>query len=297
MPISLAKSNFIRLTEIYKKPEFDGKLVQCKTTDGLELQGLFRKNPEDKTAVMFVHGTASAYALEDFEPALDQWCIDNDYAYLSTNNRGAHVLDDWQISGSAVEKFSDANKDFLAWLKFLKAAGIESVILCGHSLGTEKIVHFMKTENHKMVQSMILLSPADTVGCQDRYEKKIGKNYFKVAKNLVDKNQKYNLLPDEKAHAGVLPISAEAYLDFFSPDSELREALPFRKENKDCIEKFTIPTIAIVPDNDMWNITSAEDYAEKLREAGAKVKIVHCDHDLYMNISPIITKLMSEALK
>lgn len=257
-----------------KTRTISGKIVSCKTSDGLELHGIWKKN--GSTALLHTHGTASSYGIEAFEPDLMEWAKKNGWSFLSCNNRGAHVLENWQASGAAVEKFSDCPEDFKAWIGWLQENGIERIILSGHSLGTEKIAHFVRNFEIPSVVGVLFLAPSDTPGCQERWEKKYGKNYIEEAIGMKKKGKEKDLLYDLKAHSGVLPMTAEAYLDFYREGSELKDSLPFRTGK---IESLPVPVLALVPKKDEWGIKSAEEYSTILKNQGFTSIICDCDHD------------------
>lgn len=251
-----------------------GLKISANTEDGLILDGMYFPFYGSDTVLAHTHGTASFYNNEIFEPHLLEYCKRKGYGFLSFNNRGAHIFNDQ--CGAAYEKFSDSPKDIDAWLNRLKQNGIKNVILSGHSLGTEKIANYVKNHKHDMVKSILLLAPSDTIGNQNRYENKIGKCYMNEAKLMIMTNRGNELLSDQKAHAGVLPMSASAYFDFYTQGMPLDSALPFR--NRD-LEFFGIECFALVPNNDHYNITSTADYAHDLKKAGASVLICKTDHD------------------
>jgi pimeloyl-ACP methyl ester carboxylesterase len=229
------------------------------------------------TMLAHTHGTASCHGIEAFEQALKKFAESYDWGYLTFDNRGAHVLEDWQVSGAAVEKFTDSHLDLEAWIKLLKNMGTKNLILCGHSLGAEKIVDFMRRHFDPMVKGLILLSPADTPGAQEVWEGKSRKSYLKKAEHMVSRGEGENLLPDEKAHAGFLPMSAGTYLDFFAKDSCLRQVLPFKANE---LKVIPIPTIAVVPSKDEWCSTTPEDYFNKLQNINVMARFVQSDHNL-----------------
>lgn len=259
-------------SQYFKESTINGEVVTVTTSDGYELKGLYHSN--SSTVLAHTHGTASFYGNEVFEPELLKYCKNKGYGFLSFNNRGAHILS--ENSGAALELFSDCPKDFDAWLKYLKGVGVQKVILSGHSLGTEKIAHYIRNYSNSMIESVIFLSPSDTIGNQKRYEKQIGKTYFAEAQQYVNEGNPNKLLSDKKAHAGVLPMSAAAYLDFYSSGNALETALPFRNKY---IEKFSVPVKAFVPTNDHYNITSTESYANVLHNANVNAVICRTDHD------------------
>jgi hypothetical protein len=252
-----------------------GVMVSCKTEDGMQLYGLWKKM--GKTALFHTHGTASSFGIERFEPQLQEWaCKKNGWSFLTANNRGAHELEDWQKSGAAVEKFSDSPKDFKAWIGWLQKMGIERIILSGHSLGTEKIVHFIRNHEVPHVVGIVLLAPSDSAGVQDAWEKKSRKKYMKEAMGMKERGEGDDLMQDKRVHGGLLRMTANAYLDFYKKDSELRNALPFATGK---IEPLPVPVLALVPSKDKWNILNAQKYAKIIEAAGATASVCECDHE------------------
>jgi pimeloyl-ACP methyl ester carboxylesterase len=256
-------------------PELEGELVSVETRDRLQLYGMLCR--KGTTVLAHTHGTASGHGIEAFEQALNKFAQSHDWGYLTFDNRGAHVLEDWQVSGAAVEKFTDSHLDLEAWIKYLKTMGAKNLILSGHSLGAEKIVDFVRRYADPMVKGLILLSPADTPGAQEVWEKKSRKSYLKKAEQMVSRGEGGNLLPDEKAHGGFLPMSAGTYLDFFAKDSCLRQVLPFKADE---LKVIPIPTIGIVPSKDEWCSTTPGDYFNKLQNIDVMTRFVKSDHNL-----------------
>ena len=256
-------------------PELEGELVSVETRDRLQLYGMLCR--KGTTMLAHTHGTASCHGIEAFEQALKKFAESYDWGYLTFDNRGAHVLEDWQVSGAAVEKFTDSHLDIEAWIKYLKTIGTKNLILSGHSLGAEKIVNFVRCHFDPIIRGRILLSPADTPGAQDVWEGQSRKSYQNTARRMVSKGEGDNLLPDEKAHGGFLPMSAGAYLDFFAKDSCLRQVLPFKADE---LKGIPIPTLAIVPNKDEWCSTTPKDYFHKLQKIGVLTRLVKSDHNL-----------------
>jgi pimeloyl-ACP methyl ester carboxylesterase len=200
-----------------------------------------------------------------------------DWGYLTFDNRGAHFPEDWQVSGAAVEKFTDSHLDIEAWLNYLKSAGVKNVILSGHSLGADEIVDFVRRYNDPIVKGLILLSPADISGAQEVWEEKSKTSYQKKAEQMVFKGDGESLLPDEKAHSGFLPMSAGTYLDFSAKGSFLRQSLPFKADE---LKGIPLPTIAIVPNKDEGCSTTPKDYFHKLQKIDVMARLVVSDHNL-----------------
>jgi len=66
-----------------------------------------------------------------------------------------------EIIGSWNENFDDADDDVGAYVRHAVQAGYEHIILAGHSLGANKILHYLSQTHDRRVEHFILLSPAN----------------------------------------------------------------------------------------------------------------------------------------
>lgn len=211
----------------------DYPIVSVTTKDKLRLHGLLFE-PQVKTEVIHIHihGTAGSFFWNDFFPDMAKSDINNGRAFLSTNNRGAFV---YQIekgtisSGAALEKFEECLLDIDAWIEFALKLGYQTVILSGHSFGTEKVVYYLSKGKYRgKVKAIILMGVSDSYGNQKRYDRRNGFDSFAEATDLVRNNQSEKLLNDIYGQSIEVPISAGTYLNFFSEGSELSKVLPLR---------------------------------------------------------------------
>lgn len=234
----------------------NGELVQVKTRDNLPLSGFLTEPKGSSTNIILnLHGTSGNFYWNNFYEPLSRMALDLGLAFLATNNRGAGVYE-LEIGtvphGASLEKFEDCLIDIDAWIEFCLSKGYKNIILEGHSYGTEKSVYYMANGKYKNnVKAVILLGFSDNVGTQQRYEKKIGKNYFDEAKAFVAQGKGEHLLSDLSGLAGELPISAQTYLNFFSENSGNSVALPLRK-GKDLtnFQNIQVPILGVIGDKE-----------------------------------------------
>jgi pimeloyl-ACP methyl ester carboxylesterase len=274
----------VKIKMNYKYP-----IVKVKTKDGITLHGLLVE-PENPTKLIKIHlhGTSGSFFYNDFYEPLIESALKLDIAHLNTNNRGAGVyeLEKGSVpTGASLEKFEDCVFDIDAWIEFAKSRGYEKIILEGHSFGTEKIVYYMNKGSYKdKVDAVILLGFSDNVGTQQKYEKRIGSNYFKEAQKLVEEGKGEYLLSDIYALAGEMPISAQTYLNFTKADSANSKALPLRHgKNLEYFKNIKVPILAVVGDDEdsEYTIIPIKE-AMKLLESENKLTEVHqikdCNH-------------------
>lgn len=239
----------------------EGKLITVKTSDNLPLSGLLVEPEQQATDIILnIHGTSGNFYWNDFYEPLSKMALDLGLGFLTTNNRGSGVYE-LEIGtvphGASLEKFEDCLLDIDAWIEFCLNKGYKNIILQGHSFGTEKSVYYMAKGKYKdKVKAVILLGFSDNVGTQQRYEKKIGSNYFEEATKLVSENKSTQLLSDLTGLAGELPISAQTYLNFFSENSENSIALPLRKgEGLTNFQNINVPILGVIGDNEEGEYT------------------------------------------
>ena len=198
------------------------------TEDGLELHGLLYEPDEGrKTVVAYVHGMAGNFYENKFLDNLAKTLTKNGIAFSPFNNRGnGHITTfikkvnnkiDYVRIGNVHEKFEDCLIDIKAHVDFLEKQGFTNIHLCGHSLGTPKVIYYLGKSQDKRIKSLILLSPSDMLGLardnKQRFEEEITE-----ARELVKKGKGDNLLSKEVWDE--YPLSANTYLNLFDDNSE-----------------------------------------------------------------------------
>lgn len=264
-------------------------VVSVKTKDGLDLEGLFFE-PENHTDLIKIHlhGTAGSFFYNNFYEGLISSSLELGISHLTTNNRGTGVYEvesGTMSHGASLEKFEDCVYDIDAWIEFALSKGYKRIILEGHSFGTEKSVYYMNRGNYAdKVVAVILMGFSDNIGTQLKYENKIGHNYFVEANDLVTRGKGESLLSDMSGLAGELPISAQTYLNFFSPNSENSFALPLRQgKNLTFFRNIKVPVLGIIGDNyngeyTIIPITEAIELLKSENKLAEAYQIKDCDH-------------------
>jgi len=164
-------------------------IVEVETKDGLPLYGLLSESNKN-TIVINTHGTAGNFYEENFLNKLAEVIHKKGISFLSTNNRGAYVLQAYSPRGSAMEHFEDCVLDIDAWMSFVISKGYSKIILQGHSLGSEKVVYYMNKGKYKdKISAVILLGFSDSFGQQEEYDPKL--KLMLEAKKLIQANILY----------------------------------------------------------------------------------------------------------
>jgi pimeloyl-ACP methyl ester carboxylesterase len=171
------------LTERFEKADaLLGRMVHCRTQDGLKLDGFLqrvaeqakRQTAEDgsiqtasETLWILVHGVASNF----YGSRLLQCCAEHfvgvgcDAVRVNTRGHDAMAFFSNGLSviqaGAAYESIGDAVKDLHAWVVWGKELGYRRIGILGHSLGAVKTVFSLSQsmELFSQVQQLVLLSP------------------------------------------------------------------------------------------------------------------------------------------
>jgi alpha-beta hydrolase superfamily lysophospholipase len=266
-------------------------IVQIRTKDDLSLHGLYLCTDERDTVFINIHGTASNFYEEDFIEIFANTFLKEGISILSTNNRGAGVYDAYQESGAAVEKFEDCLKDIDAWIEFAISEGYKNIILSGHSLGTEKVVYYMTHGKYSdKITSVILLAPADSYGSHRMLDGKINPRLARVeellknAQELIGQGHGETFLPRDAygSHDGIMPKSANSFVNSLGPDSKVLGALPLATGKLPAYSRIAVPVLVIIGDGEEYTALPIKD-ALKLMATENKNTETHqiesCDHD------------------
>lgn len=266
-------------------------IVQVKTPDDVWLYGLYLRPENSGTIFVNIHGTASNFYEGYFIEVLAQKFWSEGISMLSTNNRGAGVYDAYQKTGAAVEKFEDCVIDINAWMEFVIKEGFKNIILSGHSLGAEKIVYYMNHGKYAdKIYSIVLLAPADSYGSHYLLDGKINsrlsevKEFLKLSEELVGQHKGDTFLPRNTygSHAGIMPKSAESFLNFLRSHSKVLEGLPFYAKRLASYSKIKVPILAIIGDQHEYTALPVKDALGLMKRENKNTQafqIKDCDHD------------------
>jgi len=251
-------------------------IIHIITADKLDLYGILLAAPRKDSIIINIHGTADNFYDNDFIWQIAKTLEPLNVSMLSVNNRGSYSLEFYDYgpgaqrnSGASVEIFEKSVLDIDAWIKYALSLGYKEIILQGHSLGTEKVVYYMsKGKYRNKINSVILLGFSDSYGTHYEFFKKEVTNLLDEAKTLVKNKKSHQFITKHwLAHAGVLPQSAEAHLNFFKPNSELSKAFPIR-QGKDLImyKNIKVPILGVIGDDEEYTVIPIDKAIELLKK-------------------------------
>ncbi len=207
-------------------------LVNVQTSDGLRLDGIWRKPPQANASqlgvdlVILHHGlSGNFYGAGMFEEYTDA-LVEKGCAVMRVNNRGHHPINRGMVGGeskrlgAAYELVDECRYDWEAWLDLAQAAGYRRVALWGHSLGAVKSIYYMSTQHDPRVNYVVASSPPRF--SYSALQKEDGWKGFKRecdrAQQLIDQGHPETLMDVDFPRE--LLVTAEVFIDKYGPDGK-----------------------------------------------------------------------------
>jgi alpha-beta hydrolase superfamily lysophospholipase len=232
------------------------EFVRFNTGDGLILQGLLYA-PDNQTdkAYLHIHGMAGNFYENRFLDSMAREITDAGYTFFSANNRGHDYIADIPIAGSdekfkqignAYEKFEECIFDIKAGIDFLEKCGYKNIVLCGHSLGSVKVVYYVAKTQDKRIEKLILMSPPDMVWIAEK--SKEYKEIFMGAQKMISEGSGDELMP-VKVRGGY-HLSANTCLDLGARGNPVDVFNVYDETAPSVLKDITIPTLAFLGEKD-----------------------------------------------
>lgn len=178
---------------------------------GTELQGTLFKSGHASTVLIAITGVHGNFYSNPFYVNIGKTLMDAGIDFIYAQTRDAfsqveainHVTGKKELVGSWSENFDDANEDIEAYLEYVKNHHYQDVILGGHSLGANKVIHYLATHKKSNVDKFLLISPANIKRLTDTVSEK----EKLVVKQLVESGKGKQILPFQLF--GWLPCTAD----------------------------------------------------------------------------------------
>jgi predicted alpha/beta-fold hydrolase len=151
-------------------------ILNIWTQDNLRLQGIHYELGKKNTCVLLIHGMSGNFIENYFGVVLGEYLQQNGYGFIYAHNRGYNHINDVAVNevdsknafktkrvGAVYERFGECVFDIDAWVKKVFDLGYKEVILVGHSLGCNKVIHYLYKNISDKLTGLILLSPPDMV--------------------------------------------------------------------------------------------------------------------------------------
>lgn len=145
------------------------KEIIVSTRTGTSLAGTMFSKSKSKWLVIAITGVHGNFCSNPFYYNIGETLSDNKIDFLYAPTRDAYgqiesynnITHKKEIIGSWNEDFNFSDDDIEAYIRFAQNAGYEHIVLSGHSLGANKVIHYLANNHDSRIDRFILLSPAN----------------------------------------------------------------------------------------------------------------------------------------
>lgn len=196
------------------------EVIRIKTQRGLELKGAIWGNSSMDSVVIIMTGICSNVFQNDLLTATGELLSNNNIACIAGHAMDAFScigysdfsLNKQIYTGTVFDDFSLAYEDVESYVKYAENLGFKNIILAGHSLGSNKIIHYLGNTNDNIVDYFIVSAPVDLAHWFNVMPNV--KECIELAHKYVDENRGKDILP--YLFGGFSPMCAETVLSFYN---------------------------------------------------------------------------------
>lgn len=196
------------------------EIIRVNTPRGLELKGAMWGDASMDTVVIMMSGICSNVFQNDLLTATGDLLSRNNIAFIAGHAMDAFsciAYSDFSIhkqryTGVVFDDFSLVYEDVESYVKYAKDLGFKHIVLAGHSLGSNKIIHYLGNTSDNFVGYFIVSAPVDLA-----YWFKVMPDVMKcieLAQKYAEEGRGHDILP--YLFGGFSPMSAETVLGFYN---------------------------------------------------------------------------------
>lgn len=145
------------------------KLIKAQTRRGVQLDGVLFDKGGEETVVIAITGIHGNFYSNPMYYNIGDTLSENGIAFIYAQTNDAFNKMETvntktgrkEIIGSYNECFDDICDDINAYVEFAVNSGYRHIILAGHSLGANKVIHYLANAASTPVEHFILVSPAN----------------------------------------------------------------------------------------------------------------------------------------
>lgn len=196
------------------------EIIRVKTERGLELKGAMWGDTSMDSVVVMMSGICSNVFQNDILTSTGELLSRHNIAFIA-----GHAMDafscigysDFSVNkqvytGTVFNDFSIVYEDVETYVKYAKDLGFKKVILAGHSLGSNKIIHYLGNTPDNLVDNFIISAPVDLSHWFNVMPNV--NECIELSKKFINENRGKEILP--YLFGGFSPMSAESVLSFYN---------------------------------------------------------------------------------
>lgn len=199
------------------------EIISVQTPRGLILKGAMWGDTSMNTVVIMMSGICSNVFQNELLPEAGKVLSKNGITFIAGQATDAFSFISYSntktgkqtTTGVVTDDFSMAYEDVESYVKYAKDLGFKKIILAGHSLGSNRVIHYLANTTDEYVDNFILSAPVDLRHFFDIIPDK--EMYFDTAQKFVDEGRGKDILPF--AFMGFSPMTANTLLAFYNAEN------------------------------------------------------------------------------
>lgn len=247
------------------------ELVRINSIDNIEQPGiLYSPNNDTNKIVIHVHGLNGNFYENRFIDILAKSYTDNNYAFLTFNNRGRDFItellkgNDFTIIGGSLERFKDCILDIDGIVNWTKNKGYNEIILEGHSYGCNKVLYYYNHKKSDSIKKIVLLAPCDIPSEGKKFLSKEEYEKTKSDSTRLVQEGKESVLIDFPVMANGKIAAGTYYYDFLpGGENDFIRYVDGANGKSEILNSIDIPTLIIFGDVDECVLTQPIDIVKE----------------------------------
>lgn len=199
------------------------EIIKVNTKRGLELKGAIFDSKDAKTVLIMLSGICSNVFQNELLYSTGKLLSENGISVIIAHAHDSfscfaytdHSAGKQKHTGTFNDDFSMVYEDVDAYVQYANNQGFQNIILAGHSLGSNKIIHYLGNTPDNIIDYFIISSPVDIM-----HWWKVMPNIntcFETAKQWVQSGNGEQILPI--LFGGFSPMSANTVLGFYNAEN------------------------------------------------------------------------------
>lgn len=199
------------------------EIISVQTPRGLVLKGAMWGDTSMDTVVIMMSGICSNVFQNELLPEAGKVLSENGIAFIAGQTMDAFSFISYSntktgkqtTTGVVTDDFSMSYEDVESYVKYAKDLGFKKIILAGHSLGSNRVIHYLANTADDYVNNFIISAPVDLRHFFDIIPDK--EIYLETAQKFVDEGRGKDILPF--AFMGFSPMTANTLLAFYNAEN------------------------------------------------------------------------------
>lgn len=199
------------------------EIINVQTPRGLVLKGVMWGDTSMNIVVIMMSGICSNVFQNELLPEAGKVLSENGIAFIAGQTMDAFSFISYSntktgkqtTTGVVTDDFSMSYEDVESYVKYAKDLGFKKIILAGHSLGSNRVIHYLANTADNYVNNFIISAPVDLRHFFNIIPDK--EIYLETAQKFVDEGRGKDILPF--AFMGFSPMTANTLLAFYNAEN------------------------------------------------------------------------------